>query len=442
VPGDPGFPGKPAECLIGLPGLPGAQGATGPPGKVLQIKLFGRRGSLGSKGKLGPPGLGIPGIDGKPGEPGLIGLLGNTGLPGLKGQSGRPGVFGVPGKVSANTCFDRKLVIKGDMGLPGFPGPPGMKGHQGDQGPIGPPGLMGLPGFQGATGMAITGPKGNRGIPGADGRPGIFRNLKNVIIFFFTFTGQPGLIGFPGLQGLPGSPGTTTTGPTRRGFIFTRHSQSTKIPSCPPGTSQIYIGYSLLFVQGNERAHGQDLGTAGSCLQRFTTMPFLFCNTNDVCSFASRNDYSYWLSTATAMPVDMAPISGKALEPHISRCIVCEGPAMVIAVHSQTTAVPACPGGWISLWKGFSFVMYTSAGSEASGQALASPGSCLEEFRAIPFIECHGRGTCNYYTNSYSFWLASLNPRRMFRKPMPQTLKAGELENIISRCQVCMKRPV
>ncbi|POI26111.1 hypothetical protein CIB84_010142 [Bambusicola thoracicus] len=170
-------------------------------------------------------------------------------------------------------------------------------------------------------------------------------------------------------------------------------------------------------------------------------MPFLFCNTNDVCSFASRNDYSYWLSTATAMPVDMAPISGKALEPHISRCIVCEGPAMVIAVHSQTTAVPACPGGWISLWKGFSFVMYTSAGSEASGQALASPGSCLEEFRAIPFIECHGRGTCNYYTNSYSFWLASLNPRRMFRKPMPQTLKAGELENIISRCQVCMKRP-
>ena len=30
---------------------------------------------------------------------------------------------------------------------------------------------------------------------------------------------------------------------------------------------------------------------------------------------------------------------------------------MVIAVHSQTTAVPACPEGWMSLWKGFSFVM-------------------------------------------------------------------------------------
>uniref|UniRef100_A0A8B9VMY1 Collagen IV NC1 domain-containing protein n=1 Tax=Anas zonorhyncha TaxID=75864 RepID=A0A8B9VMY1_9AVES len=430
-PGGRGIPGPKGDTgFPGLPGLPGRAGRDGDDG------LRGGRGSLGSKGKLGHPGLGIPGIYGKPGEPGLIGLQGNAGLPGFKGQSGRPGIDGVPGKDSPNTCFDIENYspqiyylysagIKGDMGLPGFPGPPGVKGRQGDQGPVGPPGLMGLPGFQGATGMAITGPKGNRGLAGADGRPG-----------------QPGLIGFPGLQGLPGSPGTIITGPTRRGFIFTRHSQTTKTPSCPPGTSQIYVGFSLLFVQGNERAHGQDLGTAGSCLQRFTTMPFLFCNTNDVCSFASRNDYSYWLSTVTAMPVDMAPISGRALEPHISRCIVCEGPAMVIAVHSQTTVVPACPEGWISLWKGFSFVMYTSAGSEASGQALASPGSCLEEFRAIPFIECHGRGTCNYYTNSYSFWLASLNPRRMFRKPLPQTLKAGELENIISRCQVCMKRPV
>uniref|UniRef100_A0A8D0F5F6 Collagen IV NC1 domain-containing protein n=1 Tax=Strix occidentalis caurina TaxID=311401 RepID=A0A8D0F5F6_STROC len=406
VPGDPGFPGKPAECLIGLPGLPGGQGATGPPGRctILHCHAFflGGRGLQGSKGKLGPPGLSIPGIYGTPGEPGLRGLQGNAGLPGPKGQSGRPGTSGVPGEDFPNTC------PKGQKGSPGFPGPSGDPG---------PPGYGGFPGD-----------KGDPGYPSAGH-------------ISFPSTGQPGLIGFPGLQGLPGLPGTIIAGPTRRGFIFTRHSQSTKIPSCPYGTSQIYVGYSLLFVQGNERAHGQDLGTAGSCLQRFTTMPFLFCNTNDVCSFASRNDYSYWLSTAAVMPVDMAPISGRALEPHISRCVVCEGAAMVIAVHSQTTIVPACPEGWISLWKGFSFVMYTSAGSEASGQALASPGSCLEEFRAIPFIECHGRGTCNYYTNSYSFWLASLNPRRMFRKPLPQTLKAGELENIISRCQVCMKRP-
>lgn len=40
-----------------------------------------------------------------------------------------------------------------------------------------------------------------------------------------------------------------------------------------------------------------------------------------------------------------------------NRCAVCEAPAMVIAVHSQTVAIPPCPQGWLSLWIGYSFVM-------------------------------------------------------------------------------------
>ncbi|NXR06789.1 CO4A1 protein, partial [Semnornis frantzii] len=224
------------------------------------------------------------------------------------------------------------------------------------------------------------------------------------------------------------------------GFLVTRHSQTTEEPSCPFGTRLIYHGYSLLYVQGNERAHGQDLGTAGSCLRKFSTMPFLFCNINNVCNFASRNDYSYWLSTPEPMPMSMAPITGDNIRPFISRCSVCEAPAMVIAVHSQTIQIPQCPEGWSSLWIGYSFVMHTSAGAEGSGQALASPGSCLEEFRSAPFIECHGRGTCNYYANAYSFWLATIERNEMFKKPTPSTLKAGDLRSNVSRCQVCMRK--
>lgn len=40
-----------------------------------------------------------------------------------------------------------------------------------------------------------------------------------------------------------------------------------------------------------------------------------------------------------------------------SRCAVCEAPAMVMAVHSQTIQIPQCPNGWSSLWIGYSFVM-------------------------------------------------------------------------------------
>lgn len=74
------------------------------------------------------------------------------------------------------------------------------------------------------------------------------------------FKGPPGLDGLPGLKGKPGDRGTPASGTRMQGFVFTRHSQTTAIPSCPEGTQPLYSGFSLLFVQGNERAHGQDLG--------------------------------------------------------------------------------------------------------------------------------------------------------------------------------------
>ena len=81
----------------------------------------------------------------------------------------------------------------------------------------------------------------------------------------------------------------------------------------------------------------------------------------------------------------------------------------------------------------------SGAGAEGSGQALHSAGSCLAEFRTTPFIECHGTGTCNHYTTSISFWLATLSQREQFGKPVPETLKSGDVSRRISRCSVCMR---
>lgn len=77
-------------------------------------------------------------------------------------------------------------------------------------------------------------------------------------------------------------------------------------------------------------------------------------------------------------------------------------------------------------------------GAEGSGQPLASPGSCLEDFRKIPFIECHGRGTCNYYTDSYSYWLAALNPNDMFRYSTPlNTCICMYTQHLCHNVQLC-----
>jgi len=43
-------------------------------------------------------------------------------------------------------------------------------------------------------------------------------------------------------------------------LLTVRHSQTTAVPMCPPGTEQMWEGYSMLFLQGNSKAHGQDLG--------------------------------------------------------------------------------------------------------------------------------------------------------------------------------------
>lgn len=92
-------------------------------------------------------------------------------------------------------------------------------------------------------------------------------------------------------------------------------------------TDRTWVGRVLFHQDQNSHLrelHSQtDLrcvaGTAGSCLRRFSTMPFMFCNINNVCNFASRNDYSYWLSTPEPMPMSMAPITGESIKPFISR---------------------------------------------------------------------------------------------------------------------------
>ncbi|OWK60613.1 Collagen alpha-1(IV) chain [Lonchura striata] len=476
-PGPPGLPGLSGQKgELGLPGPPGPPGLPGPKGEP------GFQGFPGLQGPPGPPGIPGPPLEGPKGSPGPPGVPGRPGPPGPEGPRGPPGSGG----------------LKGEKGNPGPPGPPGLTGPKGDQGPpgrqvhqvyqvpldeallskvilvpqvlqdsLGPKGHLDCQGhrdcqvrskvaaedmtrnyqsadfksFYFSYALCVLGPIGLPGDPGRDGLPGFDgpagrkgeRGLP----------GQPGSRGIqgpPGPDGLQGPPGPPGTASVAHGFLITRHSQTSDTPLCPQGTSRIYDGFSLLYVQGNERAHGQDLGTAGSCLRRFSTMPFMFCNINNVCNFASRNDYSYWLSTPESMPMSMEPLTGQSIQPFISRCVVCEAPAMVIAVHSQTIQIPSCPPGWDSLWIGYSFMMHTSAGAEGSGQALASPGSCLEEFRSAPFIECHGRGTCNYYANSYSFWLATVEVAEMFSKPQSETLKAGDLRTRISRCQVCMKK--
>ena len=42
--------------------------------------------------------------------------------------------------------------------------------------------------------------------------------------------------------------------------MLVRHSQTSNVPRCEPGELQLWDGYSLLYLEGNEKSHHQDLG--------------------------------------------------------------------------------------------------------------------------------------------------------------------------------------
>lgn len=102
--------------------------------------------------------------------------------------------------------------------------------------------------------------------------------------------------------------------------------------------------------------------------------------------------------------------------------------------------MPTCPAGWLDLWTGYSFVMNRAEGAEGSGQDLLSPGSCLEEFMAGPYIECKAAGHCNKYATLLSFWLTNIDPSKQFNPIQLDTFKAGNIKPQISRCKVCTLR--
>ena len=178
---------------------------------------------------------------------------------------------------------------------------------------------------------------GEKGVSGASGADGPIGQK-----------GDKGGLGFKGDRGLSGS--------TQAGFILVVHSQTTSTPSCTNGTL-IYSGYSLFQTTGNGEGAVQDLGRPGSCLERFSFIPFTQCKITQSCQVASHESVSYWLASRE-INVDsvVEPFAGEAVRDIVGRCSVCRVMSPAIAVHSYSNSTPSCPTGWYSSYSGYSLL--------------------------------------------------------------------------------------
>lgn len=146
----------------------------------------------------------------------------------------------INGKNDASSRIEILYPFCFRAGPVGPPGPPGEKGIPGPPGFPGSNGVKGAIGFQGQPG-----PVGLPGLPGPVGAPGL-----------------PGLQGPVGVPGIPGEPGLPCEPASDylTGILLVKHSQSQLLPACDAGHIKLWEGYSLLFTDGDERAHSQDLG--------------------------------------------------------------------------------------------------------------------------------------------------------------------------------------
>ena len=81
--------------------------------------------------------------------------------------------------------------------------------------------------------------------------------------YFFSDGTYPIFQGNPGLPGLKGLNGKSCSADIQysTGHMLVRHSQSSSIPLCGRGETKLWDGYSLLYIEGNEKSHHQDLGS-------------------------------------------------------------------------------------------------------------------------------------------------------------------------------------
>lgn len=80
-----------------------------------------------------------------------------------------------------------------------------------------------------------------------------FKEINKHLLSWYNF-----ILGIPGPPGNQGPPGLV--GHVLSGFLLVIHSQSVEVPQCPEGSTQLWVGYSVVYLEGQEKAHTQDLG--------------------------------------------------------------------------------------------------------------------------------------------------------------------------------------
>jgi len=181
--------------------------------------------------------------------------------------------------------------------------------------------------------------------------------------------------------------------------------------------TELWRGYSFMFIDAFDFAAGQSLSEPGSCWRDFYVNNMMMC-TDDSCT-NSNSRYSFWLATAVPdgkTPTEYYPESTSALDDretvlnYISRCTVCISDYKIMALHSFSKDKPeaklqaASRYGWAKLYEGYSFAYQVGSGV-GWGTQLSRHSSCLQHFSPIMAAQTNGAEVRWISPNFHATWV-------------------------------------
>jgi len=242
-------------------------------------------------------------------------------------------------------------------------------------------------------------------------------------------------------------------------YIVAFHSQKNVAPKCFDGMTELWTGYSFMFVDVTKSITAQSISEPGSCWREFYMNPLQLCNTAS-CQI-SKNEYTFWMPTADIPDtVDVGEHYPQALRyddenqaeilKYISRCVVCVSDYKLMAVHSYRNQNPDTSylqqHGWVELYNGYSY-MFQSGAKEGSGNQLGEHGSCMQYYSPVSVVQAIGQEVRWISNSPKSVWIINndlLKNYNLDDGSIQQNVEEGAdrkkfREQMLGRCTVMHK---
>jgi len=187
------------------------------------------------------------------------------------------------------------------------------------------------------------------------------------------------------------------------------------------GMTELWKGYSFMFIDVTQTVTAQALSLPGSCWREFYTNPVMVCQSASCVS--NKAEFNFWLPVSIPDTDEVSNFypqtrtwneggNNQEILDKVSRCKVCVSDYKLLAVHSFSADKPTNQiraleqHGWEHRpeMDGYSF-LFAGGVKEGAGPSLQAHGSCMRKFTPVSVVQTNGQEVRWLSQNFASIWV-------------------------------------